>query len=80
MLYLRSIAKALNTKPNVFQLATFCRFLTLGIFIVLGSRKFVQENAKYNLDFGELLFLFVLGLAVSISVGFLDIFRLLHGN
>jgi hypothetical protein len=80
MLYLRSIAKALNTKPNVFQLATFCHFPSLGIFIVLGGREFVQENTKHYLDFGELLFLFVLGLAVSISVGFLHIFRLLHGN
>jgi hypothetical protein len=80
MLYLRSIAKALNTKPNVFQLATFCRFLANGIFIVLGGREFVQENTKYYLDFGELLFLLVLGLAVSISIGFLHVFRLFHGT
>lgn len=79
MLYLRPIATALNTKTNVFQFATFCRFPALSIFIVLGGRKFVQENTKYNLDFGELLLLLVLGLAVSISIGFLDIFRLFYG-
>jgi hypothetical protein len=80
MLYLRPITTAINSRTNVFQLATFCRFLAIGIFIVLGGGKFVQENTKYNFDFGELLFLLVLGLAVFISIGFLDIFRLLYGN
>jgi hypothetical protein len=80
MLYLRPITTAINSRTNVFQLASFCRFPTIGIFIVLGGGKFVQENTKYNFDFGELLFLLVLGLAVSISIGFLDIFRLLYGN
>jgi hypothetical protein len=79
MLYLRPITKAINSRTNVFQLASFCRFPAIGIFIVLGSWKFIQENTKYNLDFGELLFLLVLGLAVSISIGFLDFFRLLYG-
>jgi hypothetical protein len=80
MVYLQLIATALNTKTNVFQFATFCRFLANGIFFVLGGREFVQENTKYYLDFGELLFLLVLGLAVSISIDFLHVFRLLYGT
>jgi hypothetical protein len=76
----RTISKAINTITNVFQFATFFRFLAIGIFTVLGGRKFVEENTKYNLDFGELLFLLVLGLAVPISISFLDIFRLLYGD
>ena len=80
MVYLRLIATAKNTKTNVFQFATFCRFPAIGIFIVLVYRPLFQENTKYNLDFGELLFLLVLGLAVSIATGFLYIFRLLYGT
>ena len=70
----------LNFSPNVFQLVPFCRFPAHRFFDVLVCGSEIQNQPKLHSDFGELLLLLLLGLAVFVFIDFQHPFGLFFGN